>query len=387
MPPIALIWLLLLSVSFHPLATGVQGPAVSALQTELSRLHLNPGPIDGVYGPDTAAAVNRLEVSAGLPADGQAGAAVLADIVAKIGASAPLLQSGAKGPAVRDLQALLTADGIKVETDGTFGAATVAAVRQLQTARGLASDGIVGPETWASLFERSYTVQPGQTIDGIAAMFGLSSASLLASNGGTSLIVAGQRLELPYAGVPVALSSAPTASQPSPQPAPGATPANGTGSSTSKDSGGGKVIPGRTLAQWGGAGTPQLGVIVLAEDQASALALRQSMPAGMILALPASLFSLAGQGQVLLATSEIADVERTGAKAVLWQGPLSAGTLQRLKGVSVLVARQEPPGQALAAASGGELLAVPIAGGDLSTLKTLAQSLTRAGYRLTSPLD
>ena len=35
--------------------------------------------------------------------------------------------------------------------DGVFGALTEVAVRQIQRARGLVPDGIVGPKTWALL--------------------------------------------------------------------------------------------------------------------------------------------------------------------------------------------------------------------------------------------
>ncbi len=382
MPPIALIWLMLLAAPFTPLAPGVQGNAVAALQTELTRLHLNPGPVDGQYGPQTAAAVSRLEAEAGLPADGQADAAVLGDIVAKVAASAPLLTSGDTGPAVRDLQALLTADGIAVQADGDFGPTTLAGVRQIQAMRDLTQDGVVGPATWSSLFVRSYTVQAGQTIDGIAQSLGLPASGLLAENGGSSLIVAGQQLQLAYAAVPPA--AVPTTA-PSPSPA---APASTGISSTDKTPGGGQVIPGRTLAQWGGAGTPQLGVVVLAEDQPSALALRQLMPPGMVLALPPSLYSLGDGSGVLLATSRLQDVSRTGAKAVLWQGPLSAKNLHQLTGrrVTVLIAQLKAPAAALAAATGGSVLAVPVRRGDLSALTSLAQGLQHAGYRLVSPL-
>lgn len=389
MPPIAMIWLLLLSASFTPLGSGTQGPAVSALQTELSRLHFAPGAVDGVYGPETAAAVSRLESQAGLPADGKVGAAVLADIVAKVAASAPVVQMGDKGPAVQDLQSILSADGIKVQADGVFGSATAAAVRQLQAARGIGVDGIAGPATWDALFERSYSVQPGQTIDGIAETYGLPAANLLAANGGSSLILAGQKLELPYAGVPAAGTNPAPATTPVASGSGASQPPSGQGGkSGAKNPGGGQVIPGRTLAQWGGAGTPQLAVVVVAQDQSSALALRKGMPAGMVLALPTSLYSLGGSDKVLLATRSLKDVERTGAQAVLWQGSLSAAALTSLAAqhVTVVVANEETASQALAKASGGQVLAVPVRESDLQALPTLAQGLQKAGYRLASPL-
>ena len=63
------------------------------------------------------------------------------------GQTAPnVLKLGDSGPAVAELQALL---GEK--QDGIFGTATEAAVRYHQQRQGLTVDGIVGPETWASL--------------------------------------------------------------------------------------------------------------------------------------------------------------------------------------------------------------------------------------------
>jgi peptidoglycan hydrolase-like protein with peptidoglycan-binding domain/DNA invertase Pin-like site-specific DNA recombinase len=45
-------------------------PQVKALQRELRRKGLTPGPVDGLYGPRTEAAVARLQQRAGLPAKG-----------------------------------------------------------------------------------------------------------------------------------------------------------------------------------------------------------------------------------------------------------------------------------------------------------------------------
>jgi hypothetical protein len=62
----------------------------------------------------------------------------------------PLLQKGAMGPDVSDLQRLLG-----VEVDGEFGPDTDAAVRSFQASHGLEVDGEVGPETWGSLLGKT----------------------------------------------------------------------------------------------------------------------------------------------------------------------------------------------------------------------------------------
>jgi len=61
--------------------------------------------------------------------------------------------SGASGKPVSDLQARLNALGAKppLKADGTFGPATLAAVKAFQKAHGLKVDGLVGPLTTAAL--------------------------------------------------------------------------------------------------------------------------------------------------------------------------------------------------------------------------------------------
>lgn len=55
-------------------------------------------------------------------------------------------------PQVRFLQTLLNAlVGAGLQVDGYFGQATLAAVKRFQTERGLAVDGVVGPQTWGAL--------------------------------------------------------------------------------------------------------------------------------------------------------------------------------------------------------------------------------------------
>lgn len=63
----------------------------------------------------------------------------------------PQLEQGATSRAVRIAQSLCVAYGHVVAVDGTFGPATLAAVKLVQADARIAVDGIVGPATWTAL--------------------------------------------------------------------------------------------------------------------------------------------------------------------------------------------------------------------------------------------
>jgi zinc D-Ala-D-Ala carboxypeptidase len=65
-----------------------------------------------------------------------------------VSAEWPLLKAGNQGAPVKALQRLLVHGGADLRVDGIFGPETEGAVKSLQTAKGLASDGMVGEETW-----------------------------------------------------------------------------------------------------------------------------------------------------------------------------------------------------------------------------------------------
>lgn len=66
--------------------------------------------------------------------------------------SDPVLRFGDHGRAVRRLQSELRARGFKsVAVTGSFGRATLSAVKRFQAAHHLAHDGVVGPSTWKAL--------------------------------------------------------------------------------------------------------------------------------------------------------------------------------------------------------------------------------------------
>lgn len=67
--------------------------------------------------------------------------------------SYPVLEFGARGQAVRELQERLRAANFSLAVDGAYGRATEAAVRNFQLREGLASTGIADGATWVKLKE------------------------------------------------------------------------------------------------------------------------------------------------------------------------------------------------------------------------------------------
>lgn len=64
---------------------------------------------------------------------------------------APFLRLGARGPAVKFMQAKLNEAGFNIHVDGSFGIQTASALKRFQQSKGLAPDGIFGPSTNAAL--------------------------------------------------------------------------------------------------------------------------------------------------------------------------------------------------------------------------------------------
>lgn len=67
--------------------------------------------------------------------------------------SQPVLRYGSTGTAVKQLQCELywSVSSSVLTRDGSFGSATLADVKKFQGCAHLQKDGIVGPDTWASL--------------------------------------------------------------------------------------------------------------------------------------------------------------------------------------------------------------------------------------------
>ncbi|MDR2888681.1 MAG: peptidoglycan-binding protein [Lachnospiraceae bacterium] len=169
----------------YNLQTGSQGNAVRVIQDQLNRIRANYPLIppivnrNGTYGADTAAAVRTFQGVFNLPQTGVVDRATwykisyiyvavtkLAELESEgerleVGNSMPgsVIREGARGHDVVTLQYLL--DYIAafypevgtVVQDTIFGPKTTAAVKQFQQRFGLTADGIVGPATWAKLYE------------------------------------------------------------------------------------------------------------------------------------------------------------------------------------------------------------------------------------------
>ena len=143
---------------------GSSGTVVRRLQRALRRTPNLGLPVDGVFGSELETAVRSFQEGAGLAVDGIVGP--LTWNALPNGAPMPVLRQGSSGEVVRALQTLLTngASGAWNVTpqgiDGNFGPHTKASVQAFQTWGSVASDGIVGDQTWAvSLHAASATLE------------------------------------------------------------------------------------------------------------------------------------------------------------------------------------------------------------------------------------
>src|SRR3954471_9435940 len=143
---------------------GASGNVVRRLQRALRRTPNLGLPIDGLFGSALETAVRAFQEGAGLVVGGIVGPVTWNALPS--GAPMPVLRQGSSGDVVRALQTLLTngAAGAWNVTpqgiDGNFGPHTEASVQAFQTWGGVASDGVVGDQTWAvSLHAASATLE------------------------------------------------------------------------------------------------------------------------------------------------------------------------------------------------------------------------------------
>jgi len=137
-----------------PAARAAGRPAVAALQVTLRHHHVYRGPVDGVLGPRTTAAVERFQRRHGLTPDGVAGPKTrraFGRFAAHALGSRPLAH-GMSGWDVAELQFALAWHGFpNARIDGGFGAHVERALKKFQRWSHLPADGVAGPATFRAL--------------------------------------------------------------------------------------------------------------------------------------------------------------------------------------------------------------------------------------------
>lgn len=117
---------------------------------QLLRARNHPVAVDGIFGPNTEAAVKAFQQSTGLAADGIAGPQTWPKLVVQV-------KQGSTGDAVRGVQEVMKfhdqsdGEGPPIHVDGIFGPQTNRWVRGFQNAVDIDVDGIVGPVTWRAM--------------------------------------------------------------------------------------------------------------------------------------------------------------------------------------------------------------------------------------------
>jgi murein DD-endopeptidase MepM/ murein hydrolase activator NlpD len=148
-----LLVILLCLIALPGSAVAASGSAdVAALQVGLWRHGLYRGDVDGLLGPMTATAVQKLQRRAGLAPDGVPGRATRTALGRFGRTPARILGPRAFGWDVARLQFMLAWHGFPSGTfDGRYGPRVEGAVRRFQEWSGIQQDGVAGPEVMASL--------------------------------------------------------------------------------------------------------------------------------------------------------------------------------------------------------------------------------------------
>jgi peptidoglycan hydrolase-like protein with peptidoglycan-binding domain len=146
-----------------PAAAYVPPYSVRNVQTALSQLGYSPGPIDGIMGSKTRAAIRAYQIDSGLPVSGEPSVSLHEHLqTALTGPStpAPSAPSGPSPTLISEVQAELRLRGYNVPyISGSLDEATVAAIKRYQSDASLTVDGRVSDTLLAQL--RSGRTDPG----------------------------------------------------------------------------------------------------------------------------------------------------------------------------------------------------------------------------------
>lgn len=164
------------------LEKGARGSRVRELQRDLSEIDLYDGEIDGIFGSETAEAVDEYKKFSESETDSSRKEEV--DSRNEIS----LLRFGDRGEEVARLNDILQQKGFLGQNQGdVFTLQTRLAVELVQDFYDLLVDGIVGPRTWSVLEEKedfydTYTVRSGDTLSQLAQKWDISQKELLEIN-------------------------------------------------------------------------------------------------------------------------------------------------------------------------------------------------------------
>ncbi len=202
----------------------------AGVQVALRALGLYHGPIDGLVGPQTVAAIRTAQRRAHLPVTGLADKRTRHSLgpLGRPLLGKRILRPGLFGLDVAVLQFLLTRQGVyDGPLDGYLSVGTDAALRRYQKNVRLTPDGVVGPRTLAALVlenhvpvrpqsvappSRTYVVRPGDSLTAIAHRFGVSLGALARANhlDLEHVLLIGAKLRIPGGSTGSALAASPT---------------------------------------------------------------------------------------------------------------------------------------------------------------------------------
>jgi len=194
----------------------------AGVQVALRALGLYHGPIDGLVGPQTVAAIKSAQQRAHLPVTGLADKRTRHSLgpLGRPLLGKRILHPGLFGLDVAVLQFLLTKQGVyNGPLDGYLSVGTDKSLRRYQHRVRLTADGVVGPRTLAALVlenkvsvrpqavatsrtYRMYVVRSGDSLTAIAHRFGLSLRALARANhlDPSHVLLIGKKLRIPGGG-------------------------------------------------------------------------------------------------------------------------------------------------------------------------------------------